>query len=48
MASGVHPDNAQPIRGCRVWLTNEYQHNGHRADGERIFDRLIATVRGER
>jgi hypothetical protein len=41
-------ETAQSIGGCRAWLTNEYQHNGIRADGERILDRLIAMVRGER
>jgi pimeloyl-ACP methyl ester carboxylesterase len=40
-------ETAQTIRGCRVWLTNEYQHNGLRADGERVLGRLIDMVRGE-
>jgi hypothetical protein len=30
----------------RPWVTNEYQHNGLRADGARILDRLIALARG--
>src|SRR5262245_24826896 len=34
--------------GCRYWLTNEYQHNGLRADGELVLGRLIELVRGER
>lgn len=38
---------AATVRGCQVWVTNEYQHNGLRADGERILGRLIAMVRGE-
>ncbi len=38
---------ARAIRGMRVWVTNEYQHNGLRADGATILDRLIAMVRGE-
>jgi hypothetical protein len=29
-----------------MWLTNEYEHNGLRADGGRILDRLIAMARG--
>ena len=39
---------AKAIPGLRVWITNEYQHNGLRADGATILDRLIAMVRGER
>lgn len=39
---------ARAIRGMRVWVTNEYQHNGLRTDGAAILDRLIAMVRGER
>jgi len=39
---------AQIVGGCRVWLTNEYQHNGLRADGEVVLGRLIAMARGER
>ena len=26
---------------AKAWMTNEYEHNGLRADGERILDRLI-------
>ena len=32
--------------GCsRAWITNEYEHNGLRADGEVVLDRLIALNR---
>jgi hypothetical protein len=34
------------IKGLRPWITNEYEHNGLRADGERVLDRLIALARG--
>jgi pimeloyl-ACP methyl ester carboxylesterase len=34
------------VRGMRSWVTSEYLHNGLRADGERILDRLIALARG--
>ncbi|GAK86353.1 proline iminopeptidase [Vibrio ponticus] len=27
---------------AKAWITNEYEHNGLRADGERILDTLIA------
>lgn len=31
--------------GARVWLTNEYQHDGLRASGGKVFDRLISLAR---
>jgi pimeloyl-ACP methyl ester carboxylesterase len=40
-------ETADAIRGMRAWVTNEYDHNGLRADGERILDRLLAMARGE-
>jgi len=30
----------------RVWLTNEYEHDGLRMSDERVLDRLIALARG--
>ena len=39
-------DTAARTRGLRPWVTNEYDHNGLRADGERIVSRLIDLVRG--
>ncbi len=39
-------ETAAAIRGLRPWETNEYEHNGLRADGERVLDRLIDLVRG--
>lgn len=39
-------ETAATIRGLRPWITNEYEHNGLRADGERVLDRLIDLVRG--
>ncbi|PMN70381.1 alpha/beta fold hydrolase [Enterovibrio norvegicus] len=32
------------IPKSRAWITNEYEHNGLRADGERILDRLISMA----
>jgi hypothetical protein len=29
-----------------TWVTSEYEHNGLRADGERILDRLLGIARG--
>ncbi len=37
---------ATQIRGLRTWLTDEYEHNGLRADGEPILDRLLDLARG--
>jgi hypothetical protein len=39
-------ETAASIRGLRPWVTDEYQHNGLRADGERVLKRLIDLVRG--
>jgi pimeloyl-ACP methyl ester carboxylesterase len=39
-------ETAGLIRGTRVWLTSEYEHNGLRADGDRILGRLIDMARG--
>jgi pimeloyl-ACP methyl ester carboxylesterase len=43
---GFAEETAGAIRGLRPWITNEYVHNGLRADGERVLDRLIDLVRG--
>ena len=39
-------ETADVIRGINVWATNEYEHNGIRADGERVLGRLIDMARG--
>jgi pimeloyl-ACP methyl ester carboxylesterase len=39
-------ETASQIRGLRPWITNEFEHNGLRADGERVLGRLIDLVRG--
>jgi pimeloyl-ACP methyl ester carboxylesterase len=41
-------ETARRIRGAKYWLTNEYEHNGLRADGPRILDRLLELARGRR
>ena len=38
---------ARNIRGLRVWITNEFEHNGLRTHGERVLGRLIELVRGQ-
>jgi hypothetical protein len=30
----------------RPWVTNEYEHNALRVQGDRILDRLIGLARG--
>jgi pimeloyl-ACP methyl ester carboxylesterase len=39
-------ETAGRIAGARTWLTNEYEHNGLRADGARILGRLLDLARG--
>ncbi|AFZ66726.1 alpha/beta fold hydrolase [Deinococcus peraridilitoris] len=39
-------ETAALIGGARVWLTNEYEHDGLRVDGERVLGRLIDLTRG--
>ncbi|NGO06854.1 alpha/beta hydrolase [Streptomyces sp. HC44] len=38
---------ARSIRGLRAWVTNEFEHDGVRAGGPRVLDRLIALSRDE-
>jgi pimeloyl-ACP methyl ester carboxylesterase len=38
--------SAARIRGLRPWITNEYQHNGLRAEGDKVLGRLIDLARG--
>jgi pimeloyl-ACP methyl ester carboxylesterase len=40
-------ETAGQIRGARTWITNEYEHNGLRVEGERILGRLIDLARGD-
>jgi pimeloyl-ACP methyl ester carboxylesterase len=40
-------ETARAIRGLRPWMTDEYEHNGLRADGERVLGRLIDLVKGD-
>ena len=36
---------AQEIKGIRLWVTNEYEHNGLRADGERVLGHLLDMLK---
>ncbi|WP_415949401.1 alpha/beta fold hydrolase [Streptomyces sp. KLOTTS4A1] len=40
-------DTAHTIRGLRTWVTDEYEHDGVRASGPRVLDRLLGLARGE-
>ncbi len=39
-------ETAGLVRGLRPWVTDEYLHNGLRADGARILGRLLDLARG--
>jgi pimeloyl-ACP methyl ester carboxylesterase len=39
-------ETAALVPSMRAWLTNEYEHNGLRADGATVLDRLIGLARG--
>jgi pimeloyl-ACP methyl ester carboxylesterase len=39
-------ETAAHIRGLRPWVTNEYEHDGLRADGGRVLGRLLDLVNG--
>ena len=40
-------ETAKTIRGSKYWLTNEFEHDGLREDGEKVLDRLLAMLKGE-
>jgi pimeloyl-ACP methyl ester carboxylesterase len=40
-------ETARNIRGMKVWVTNEYEHNGLRSDGEVVLGRLLDMLHGE-
>ena len=39
-------ETAALVPTLRPWLTNELEHNGLRADGARVLDRLFGLARG--
>lgn len=41
-------ETARAIAGMRTWVTNEFEHNGLRSEGETILGRMIEMMRGER
>jgi len=38
---------AQSIAGIKLWITNQYAHNGLRADGAAVLGRLLGMLHGE-
>ncbi|MFD3943769.1 alpha/beta fold hydrolase [Streptomyces sp. NPDC058579] len=40
-------ETARAIRGLRTWVTDEFEHDGVRAGGPLVLDRLLALARGE-
>ena len=40
-------ETAQIVPNMKLWVTSEYEHNGLRANGEHIVDRLLKMTRGE-
>ncbi|MEU8843514.1 alpha/beta hydrolase, partial [Streptomyces roseus] len=40
-------ETAARIRGLRTWVTDEFEHDGVRAGGPRVLDRLLALVRDD-
>ncbi|MFF1295778.1 MULTISPECIES: alpha/beta fold hydrolase [unclassified Streptomyces] len=45
--TGHSLDTARSIRGLRTWVTDEFEHDGVRAGGPRVLDRLLALARDE-
>ncbi len=43
----VSEETAQCIQGMKVWVTNEYEHDGLRANGEAVLDRLLDMLHGK-
>jgi pimeloyl-ACP methyl ester carboxylesterase len=37
---------ARAVRHLRIWVTDEYEHDGLRVSGGRVLDRLVRLVRG--
>lgn len=40
-------ETARNIRGIKVWVTNEHEHDGLRVDGEKVLGRLLDMLHGE-
>ncbi|MEU5217192.1 alpha/beta fold hydrolase [Streptomyces sp. NPDC020807] len=40
-------ETARAVRGLRTWVTDEFEHDGVRAGGPRVLDRLLSLARNE-
>ena len=40
-------ETAREVPGIKFWITNEYEHNALRADGEKLLGRLLGMLHGE-
>jgi pimeloyl-ACP methyl ester carboxylesterase len=40
-------ETARAVRGLRTWVTDEFEHDGVRAGGPRVLDRLLAMTRDD-
>ena len=40
-------ETARIVPNMKLWITNQYEHNGLRADGVAVVDRLLQMVRGQ-
>ena len=40
-------ETAKKIRNCRMWITNEFQHNAIRTSGAHVLDKLLSMLKGE-
>jgi pimeloyl-ACP methyl ester carboxylesterase len=46
--AGLQLQTARAMGNTRVWVTNEYEHNGLRVAGDHILDHLMAMAAGRR
>jgi hypothetical protein len=44
---GFSEETARMIKGLSVWVTNEYEHNALRAEGEVVLSRLLDMLHGK-
>jgi pimeloyl-ACP methyl ester carboxylesterase len=40
-------ETARNIRGIKLWVTDEYEHDGLRLEGEKVLSRLLGMLHGE-
>jgi pimeloyl-ACP methyl ester carboxylesterase len=47
VAAELSLETAARVGNLRAWVTNEYEHDGLRRGGDKVFGRLLEMVRGE-